>query len=316
MFGGRPGFFASEKLGFRCARYVTPGAADESGGRIELAQEVPVYEAPSREKFVAVSAAYHYAASPLDARIEETVETPEWKREKLSFIGANGTRALAYLYLPRHVPRPLQVIHYLPAGDVDGGFRSLPASIEDRMVPYVRAGRAVFGVVLEGYIERLRPPGWSRPDASSAEFAEIVVSRVTDLRRGLDYLATRPDLDATRVAAYAPSAGSILGMAVGALENRYRGVIFVGAGLPASYRGIHPTANPINFTPFIRAPKLVVQGRYDEDTPLRTATEPFYKLLPQPKRMALYDGGHVPSIEVSMTLTRDWLDEHLGRVAR
>ena len=316
QFGGRPGFFTSEKLGFRCARYATAAKTDESATRIELAQEVHVLAPPSREQFATVSAAYAYERTPLEARIEESVDTPEWKREKISFKGANGVRALAYLYLPHHVPRPLQVIHFLPAGDVDSGFRSLRDSIDDRMAPFVRAGRAVFGVVLEGYIERLRPPGFRRPDVSTAEYADIVVDRVVDLRRGLDYLETRKDLDATRIAAYAPSAGAILGITVAALEERYRTVIFVGAGISAGYRSINATANPVNFAPFIRAPKLIIQGRYDEDTPVRTAAEPFFKLLPAPKQMVMYDGGHVPSVEVSLVTARDWLDQHLGRVAR
>jgi len=75
-------------------------------------------------------------------------------------------------------------------------------------------------------------------------------------------------------------------------------------------------ANPINFTPHIRAPKLVVQGRYDEDTPVRTATEPFFKLLSEPKQIIFYDGGHVPSVEVAMSTTSGWLDQQLGRVVR
>ncbi len=59
-----------------------------------------------------------------------------------------------------------------------------------------------------------------------------------------------------------------------------------------------------------------VAGRYDEDTPLRTATEPLMKLLSDPKRLALYEGGHVPSVEVLMSTTSPWLEEQLGRVAR
>jgi eukaryotic-like serine/threonine-protein kinase len=316
QFGARPGFFSSEKLGFRCARYALASAADDSGVRIELDQEVPQYTAISPQQFAALSAQYRYAKGSLDARVVETLDTPEWKREKISYQGANGQRALAYLYLPHHTPRPLQVIHYLPAGDVDYGFRSLPQSMDDRMAPFVRAGRAVFGVVLEGYVERLRPPGFVRPTASTVEFVEMVVTRVTDLRRGLDYLETRPDIDNARIATFAPSAGALLGIVTSALETRYRALVFVGAGLPTSYRAVSAAANPINFTPFIKTPKLVVQGRYDEDTPVRTHMEPFFKLLTQPKEVVFYDGGHVPSIEVQMNATRDWLDKHLGPVAR
>ena len=316
QFGGRPGFFTSEKLGFRCVRTAIESAGDQGGMRIELDQEVPQYTAPSPKAFATLASSYRYASTPLDARIEQTTETPEWKREKITFNGANGARAIAYLYLPHHTPRPLQVMHYLPAGDVNGGFRSLPDSMEDRMAPFVRGGRAAFAVVLEGYIERLRPANFVPPAPSTVEFAESIVNRVTDLRRGLDYLETRTDIDANRVAALAPSAGSTLGLILGAVETRYRAFVFIGAGLPGTYRAINAAANPINFAAHIRAPKLILQGRYDEDTPLRTAAEPLFRLLSEPKQLTLYDGGHVPSVEVVMSNTSAWLDEQLGRVVR
>jgi pimeloyl-ACP methyl ester carboxylesterase len=207
-------------------------------------------------------------------------------------------------------------MHYLPAGDVASGFRSLPDSMDDRMAPFVRGGRAAFAVVLEGYIERLRPPNFARPSVTTVEFAEQIVNAVTDLRRGLDYLETRHDIDRTRIAALAPSAGSTLGIILGAVETRYRALVFIGAGLPDAYRALNATANPINFAPHIRGPKLILQGQYDENIPLRTATEPFFKLLSEPKRLTLFDGGHVPSVEVVMSSTSAWLDEYLGPVAR
>ena len=76
QFGGRPGFFSSEKLGFRCARLAADGAGDQGGLRIELAQEVPVFKAASPQEFVTLAAAYRYDKTPLDARIEQTTETP------------------------------------------------------------------------------------------------------------------------------------------------------------------------------------------------------------------------------------------------
>lgn len=316
QFGGRPGFYSSEKLGFRSARSADAKTVDRSGERIEIAAEIPLYTPTPPQALATYAAAYRYEKTPLDARIEETQETAEWKREKITFNGANGERAIAYLYLPNHVTRPLQVIHFLPAADVDNGLRSLPAAMDDRLAPFVRAGRATFGVVLAGYIERLRPPDFVRPLSSTVEFADIIVDRITDLRRGLDYLETRPDIDTTRIATLAPSAGSLLGIIIGAIETRYRAMMFIGAGLPAMYRGIIDVANPIAFASHIRAPKLLVQGRYDEDTALRAAAEPLFKLLTEPKRMTLYDGGHVPSIEVMMSATSGWLDENLGRVAR
>jgi pimeloyl-ACP methyl ester carboxylesterase len=162
----------------------------------------------------------------------------------------------------------------------------------------------------------LRPTGFVAPAVGTVEYREIMVGRVTDLRRGLDYLETRTDIDKARIGVIAPSAGSVLGLILAALEDRYRAYVFIGAGLPASYRAITAAANPINFASHIRAPKLIVQGRYDEDTPLRTATEPLFKLMVEPKRLTIYDGGHVPSVEVEMSTASAWLEEHLGRVVR
>jgi hypothetical protein len=54
--------------------------------------------------------------------------------------------------------------------------------------PHIKPGRAVFVVGLEGYVERKWPSGYESPDISSVKFRAQVVSWVTDLRRGLDYL--------------------------------------------------------------------------------------------------------------------------------
>ena len=72
QFGGRPGFFSSEKLGFRCARNPAESAGDQGGMRIELDQEVPLYTAPSPQVFAKLASAYRYEKTPLDARIEQT----------------------------------------------------------------------------------------------------------------------------------------------------------------------------------------------------------------------------------------------------
>jgi hypothetical protein len=305
-----------DKLGFRLVRSASDAGGDQGSARIEITQEIPVYAPTPAAAFNALAETYRYDQTPLDARIEETTETPDWKRERITFNGAGGARVIAYLYLPNHVARPLQVLHYYPAGDVNGGFRSLTDSMDERVAPFIKSGRAAFGVVLEGYIERLRPAGEVPVDPSTVEFHERMINRITDLRRGLDYLGTRTDLDQSRIAMMAPSAGAVLGLVVGAIESRYRAVVMFGAGLPASYRAIVREANPIYFASHIRGPKLIVQGRFDEDTPLRTAAEPLFKLLAEPKRLFLYDGGHVPTVETSVSAVQPWLDEQLGPVRR
>jgi formylglycine-generating enzyme required for sulfatase activity/predicted Ser/Thr protein kinase/predicted esterase len=309
-----PAFYGSNKVGFRCVLNAPDAKDDQGTARIEIAREIPVFPRTSETDFNKWRTVYDYEKTPLDPKIESVQQTPDWQLEKITFNGADGERAIAYLYLPNHVARPLQVIHMAPAGDVDRGFRSLPGSIETVLGPVIKSGRAAFGVVLKGYIERLPPPGFVFPDSTSVEYLERIVNRVTDLRRGLDYLETRKDIDVSQLAFFGPSAGAQIGLVLAAVEPRYDAVVLVGAGLISTPK--IAAAEPANFAPHIRAPKLILQGRYDEDTPLKTQTEPLLKVLPEPKRLVVYDGGHVapPALMVSTVAT--FLDQVLGPVRR
>ena len=43
---------------------------------------------------------------------------------------------------------------------------------------------------------------------------------------------------------------------------------------------------------------------------------PLYKLLPEPKRLVLFDGGHFAPLEIAIPLVNGWLEETLGPVKR
>ncbi len=310
---GRPGTFSSSKLGLRLVKYGANVTPDQGAARIEVTTEIPVYARSSDADFRKYAQAYAYPHTPLESRIEETVQTAEWTREKITFKSAGETRAIAYLYLPRHFPKPFQVLHFVPAADVNNGFRSLSDAMDERMTPYVRAGRAIFGVVLSGYIGRLRSDA-TPIDPGTVEYLEYMTGRIIDLRRGLDYLESRPEIDKTRIGFFGPSAGAQIGLILAAVENRYRGVVLIGVGLGRRGSPIEPSADSANFAPHILAPKLIVQGLYDEDTALRTAAEPLIKLLSEPKEVFTYEGGHVPSMDVLLKVTFPWLDKTFGPV--
>lgn len=315
-YGHFPGFYNSNKMGFRCALDAPGATGDQGGARLDIKDEIPVYAPSSEADFAAWRDLYRYHQTPLDAQIVEVEERPEWRREKITFNGADGERAIAYLYLPKNFPRPLQVLHFVPAADVESGRRSLPASLEDRIAPFIKSGRAAFGVVVKGYIERIRPENYVRPEQTAVEYREEIVNRITDVRRGLDYLETRSDLDSSRVAFFGLSAGARIGLILAAIEGRYRSVFLGGSGVVKSDLQTIAGANPINFAPHIRPPKLMMLGRYDEDTPLKTQAEPLFKLLRGPKRLVLYDGPHVPPPEFLVPAMNNWLDETLGPVKR
>ena len=73
-------------------------------------------------------------------------------------------------------------------------------------------------------------------------------------------------------------------------------------------------ANPIHYAPLIRQPKLLIHGKYDETSPLTTMAEPLFALLPEPKVVSIYEGGHRPDPEFLVPAINSWLDTTLGPV--
>src|SRR5436190_7464393 len=315
QYSSFPGFYSSDKRGFRCSLVKAP-SGDQGGGRLEAVLEIPEYTASSNADFQKWSEAYRDTGPQLDARIEEAIDTADCRGEKITYNETDGDRVIAYLYLPKNFEGPHQVMHIVPAADVENGMRSLPTSIESRFGPILKSGRAIFGVALKGYIERLRPENFVKPEPNTVEYREMVINRVTDERRGLNYLATRPDIDMKHIVLFGPSAGARTGLILAALEDRYVSVLLQGGGVRKTDMQTIPEANPINFAPHIRVPKLMSHGKYDEDTPLKTQGEPLYKLLREPKRMVVFEGGHVPSTEFLINTINSWLDETLGPVRR
>ena len=55
-------------------------------------------------------------------------------------------------------------------------------------------------------------------------------------------------------------------------------------------------------------------GRYDEDTSLKSEAEPLFRILREPKRLQLYEGGHIAPQEILIPAIAKWLDETMGPV--
>ena len=307
---GFPGFYSEPTLGFRC---VKGGRGDEGDFAMNPSGFTPTYKPVDAATFEEYRKLYDYPAEPLGARVVEVVETPHWRREKITYQ-ARGKTVPAYLFLPKGFKRPLQVIHFAPAGDVVGGWRTLPASIEVQLGPLIRSGRAIFSVLLEGFLGRPHPPNWEPPEGDQAEFVDYTAERVIEMRRGLDYLASRSDIDLARIGFLGISAGGGPGVFVTAVDNRYRSVAFAGTGIMRHEVGRVAAANRVNFVSRIAAPKLMLQGIYDEDCSLKSETEPMFRLLREPKRLQTYEGGHMAPHEISMPIYTSWFDETLGAV--
>lgn len=324
-YGQFPGFYSSPTLGFRCALNLPGASGDQGTMALEDADEVPQLEPVTESEYRLMKAHYSYDPKPLDARIIEDVETADWQRLRISYRGAAGQRsdgpipehqrAQAYLWLPHHAARPLQVVNYKPGG---ASYHGLTAPQETEVVckPFLDSGRAVFVAVIEGMTDRPLPVNWREPDADTVAYRDVMVHDTLDQRRGLDYLATRDDIDMGKIVCMGLSMGGhdLITMAV---EDRFRGTILLAAGLGtfAKQRNMIAEASPANFAPYIPGPKLMIQGRYDESIPFKTSAEPTFKLLSEPKKLIVLETGHFPPMDQWVPPALEWLDQTLGPVS-
>jgi hypothetical protein len=167
------------------------------------------------------------------------------------------------------------------------------AKVSDKQMKAVEALLPLaFAGFQKGMLSFTKAPITMEATADRVRFSGPESSVDMEVMKGFNGLETRPDLDHSRIAITASSAGAH-GLILAAIEPRYRAVAMAGAGLPAYTIPFFAAANPINFASHIRAPKLLVQGRYDEDSPVRTTSDPLFKLLVEPKRRVLFEGGHV-----------------------
>ncbi|MFB3133985.1 MAG: SUMF1/EgtB/PvdO family nonheme iron enzyme, partial [Rhodothermales bacterium] len=313
-YGSFSSFHTSRALGFRCVRTAAGATGDQGALRIDLDERTPSYTPVDEATFNSFLSHYQYDKRPLNARIVETQETADWTRETVAFAGVDDDEILAYLYLPRQAAPPYQCINFVDADPMFWGFRSPTVDVEQHFAAHIRAGRALLAVVPKGGLERPREPGYRQPQKNTVKFRELVAHWAAEFSLGLDYLATRDDIDMDRVAYLGTSAGNFR-IIFAAVEPRYRSVVLMGGGLRPAHQQRLPEANPINFAPRIQGPTLVINGRHDEVEPVETHVRPLYALLAGPKRLELVDGGHVPPAERRVPVINAWLDETLGPVS-
>ena len=314
----QPPFDRSAGNGFRCIKYLGEAQDEARSARtITLSFRDFFRETPSSGKEVeAFIRQYAYDRTPLNEEVVSTdASAEEWTKEKVSFDAAyGGERVTAYLFLPKRVAPPYQVVFVWPG---DGGLQ-LPSSDAPRtfrMFDFViKSGRAVLFPVFKSMFERHDGLESTVPNETAA-YRDHVVMWVKDARRSIDYLETRPDIDIEKLAYFGHSWGGRLSGIALAADKRFKTAVLYVAGFrfPRSM----PEVDPFNFVPTVKIPVLMLNGRYDHYFPVETAQKPMFMLLGtanKDKNWIVYDGGHFVPRDQLVKETLAWLDRYLGSV--
>jgi dienelactone hydrolase len=298
-------------FGFRCMLQHEPLAARLTAPLETLERDPRSLKPVSDDVYEAYRRLYDYDPTPLEPKVESVDDAnPAWRIDRVSIRAAYGNERLPiFLFVPKSGTPPYQaVVHFPGSGAVMAtSSRNLWLKLADFLPA---SGRVLVYPVYQGTYERRFPS--AGPDA----MREKMIQRGKDLRRTLDYLATRRDIDSTRVAYYGISLGGELGPLFLAIEPRFRTGVFFSGGF-ATWN-MPPECDPVNFTPHVKAAVLMVNGREDFDLPYATAQLPMFKMLGTPaadKRHVVFEGGHIPPHpQAAIREVLDWLDERMGPV--
>lgn len=170
---------------------------------------------------------------PLNSRTHRHFEPASGvTAEAVTYTTQFGTRVPAILYLPKP----------LPAGKLPG-FIVVNGHGGDKFswyafysgILYARAGAAVltYDPAGEGERNRERKSGTRAHDALKGDeqlARRLAGLMMTDVRQAVSYLATRPEVDASRIGAAGYSMGSFVLALTGAVELRLRACVLVGGG--------------------------------------------------------------------------------------
>jgi cephalosporin-C deacetylase-like acetyl esterase len=264
--------------------------------------------------FEAYKSLYSYDKTPLSAVVESTRETEDWKRERITYNASYGKdRIIAYLFLPKKVSAPLQTVVYFP-GAAAIYEKSSENGIQVGSYDFViKSGRAVLAPVYKSTYERADEYKPGRKDTSL--YRDHVIAWSKDLGRSIDYLETRPDIDHNKLAYYGASWGAAMGAVLPALEYRLKALVLLCPGFFLAKQS--PEVDQLNFAPRVKAPVLLLNGRFDFIFPTHSSQEPMFRLLGTPdkdKRRVLYDTGHDIARTELIKEALNWLDRYLGPV--
>jgi len=188
---------------------------------------------------------------PLNARVTGRIEAESYVIEKVIFESLPGFFVTANLYRPNRPGRYPAIL--LQSGHTQEGKpepQRLAANLALKGFVSLAFDPVGQGEREQTYDRQVDAPlaGWSVNEHIQAGAQSLLIGQsvaryfIWDAKRALDYLLSRPEVDATRVGAAGCSGGGALTAFIGALDTRLKAV--VPACYPNSYRVLFAGPNP------------------------------------------------------------------------
>jgi dienelactone hydrolase len=322
MFGAadaQPPWQRATNFGFRCVKLASkPPDATLATIAVPPVRDFSKEESASDESFRAYKGLYAYDKRDLAVHLDGTEKTDDWTTEIVSFDAGYGSeRMIAYLCLPANARPPYQAVVFFPGSSAIHTNKKLEFVANEGYAAIVpKSGRALLFPIYKGTYQR-SDDFTDDTEPTSASYRDHTIAWAKDLRRSVDFLETRKDIDHEKVAYLGFSWGAEVAPVMLSVEGRFRAAILISGGL--DYFRTLPEAEPFNFVSRVRIPVLMLNGRYDHRFPVEAAQIPFFRFLGTPekdKKHVIYESGHSPPRKEYIRESLDWLDKYLGPVKR
>lgn len=308
-------FDRSVANGFRCMKEL-PGDTNMSALIGEIAPLFRDYkiEKPVDDKtFALYLNQFMYDKSPLESQVEKTMESDIAKIEKITFDAAyNNERMQVWVYLPKDIEPPYQTVVYFPGSNAIYATEFNPESLW--YIDFIlKSGRALVYPIYKGTNERHSELNSDLPN-ESVMYKDHVTMWIKDFSRTIDYLETRPDIQADKIAYLGWSWGGYMGGIIPAVEKRVKAVVLNVGGMVMNKS--LPEVDQLNYLPRVTQPILMLNGKHDMFFPIETSQKPMYGFLgtaDKDKKRIVYEAGHLVPRTDFVKETLKWYDQYLGQ---
>ncbi|MFC1574004.1 alpha/beta hydrolase family protein [Candidatus Latescibacterota bacterium] len=279
---------------------------------------VPVGE----EAYEMIVQSYSYDKEiPLNAKVVETKNMNNCKREKIVFDSVRDSRVPGYLAIPKRGKSPFPCIILLHGHTGHKGEWWQDDSFYGGGLvtkAFVPEGYAVLALDAQYHGERKADNEFESPNMLHkrgwyARSIEMIIQSVTDYCRAVDYLETRTEIDSSRIGVHGYSMGGMMAFLLTAVEPRVRVTVSCVTWNWKIENPKYKLIAPHNFARGIGdRPFLMMMGRNDPVLPPEAA-ERLYKLIEKPTtRFIFYDSGHrLPNEYIAESLS--WFTLHLKK---
>jgi dienelactone hydrolase len=259
-----------------------------------------IYASDTSDTFP-ISAYYEYdKAIPLKDSLKPLKDTSDFKLYHVTYNSIHQQKVTGLLSVPknRDVPHPVIILMHGLGDNKNVDYVSYGNDL------FLKNGYAVFRIDFSQHGERKgdfydfsltgKYKHWSR---------NIISQTVFDLRRAVDFIETRKELDPQRIGYYGISLGGITGTVFCGVEDRIKVPIVALAGgqlnllykkeaLTKEAKDFVSPIEPLNFVKQIAPrPLLMLNAKNDEIVP-PLMSKLLYKAAEEPKEIIWYDAKH------------------------